>query len=558
MDNKSLARQKRRRTSKEDEDILKAEYQRNPKPDRATRMDIVRRVALGEKEVQIWFQNKRQNDRRRSQPAQSYDIHSPSNSGIDSQASTTPMSSSAMSDAVTHEDDAQEQDSRKEDSISASTQPTQLPAPIAFNTHLDTNKLPAETYVDTLPMAHSVAKTESQTTDALSYPFTDPRSCETAPTEFGSSQPMPSSQGSTTAYGPRPGYLANRRNASFKFNEDDTAASNIVIPSSENALQSTRSLKRAHSFVRLSTTVDGKARVVTDADQSPSPPRSKPSSVSFARRAASLRRSYSAAGLNDQLRDSSGQMRSPKFARTSIGRSRDSRAWEFWCDPDARNSLTEMADQERSGSAADAIGLIRANSKGPLKPNQNKRNAPLLARQDSTKRTKDDRLKKSRQGLTRAYTSHGRLQTKPVHDATLSEKFKGKAGEKDGEFEIPQTESDKENWEPDDQVSGPYRNRIPAESQGTGQRRQRQVLGENTEILSQSTSLGAMMAHEKRKRGSSKGQAADVENVNPEEDEEIANFMRNGGANSGRTSVSSGEELGCVESLLALSQGNWR
>jgi hypothetical protein len=39
--------------SKEDEDILKAEYQRNPKPDKASRMEIVRKVALGEKEVQV-------------------------------------------------------------------------------------------------------------------------------------------------------------------------------------------------------------------------------------------------------------------------------------------------------------------------------------------------------------------------------------------------------------------------------------------------------------------------------------------------------------------------
>jgi hypothetical protein len=39
--------------SKEDEDILKAEYQRNPKPDKALRMEIASKVALGEKEVQV-------------------------------------------------------------------------------------------------------------------------------------------------------------------------------------------------------------------------------------------------------------------------------------------------------------------------------------------------------------------------------------------------------------------------------------------------------------------------------------------------------------------------
>jgi hypothetical protein len=39
--------------SKEDEDILKAEYLKNPKPDKAARLDIITKVALGEKEVQV-------------------------------------------------------------------------------------------------------------------------------------------------------------------------------------------------------------------------------------------------------------------------------------------------------------------------------------------------------------------------------------------------------------------------------------------------------------------------------------------------------------------------
>jgi hypothetical protein len=39
--------------SPEDQKILELEYQRNPKPDKATRLQIVERVALGEKEVQV-------------------------------------------------------------------------------------------------------------------------------------------------------------------------------------------------------------------------------------------------------------------------------------------------------------------------------------------------------------------------------------------------------------------------------------------------------------------------------------------------------------------------
>lgn len=39
--------------SPEDHAILEAEYEKNSKPDKAARLDIVKRVALGEKEVQV-------------------------------------------------------------------------------------------------------------------------------------------------------------------------------------------------------------------------------------------------------------------------------------------------------------------------------------------------------------------------------------------------------------------------------------------------------------------------------------------------------------------------
>jgi len=39
--------------SKEDEDVLKSYYLKNPKPDKTARLEIVTKVALGEKEVQV-------------------------------------------------------------------------------------------------------------------------------------------------------------------------------------------------------------------------------------------------------------------------------------------------------------------------------------------------------------------------------------------------------------------------------------------------------------------------------------------------------------------------
>ncbi|TDZ23392.1 MBF complex negative regulatory component yox1 [Colletotrichum orbiculare MAFF 240422] len=65
---------KRKRTAAKDKTVLENAYIENPKPDKAARLDIVKRVSLNEKEVQIWFQNRRQNDRRKSRPLSAQEI----------------------------------------------------------------------------------------------------------------------------------------------------------------------------------------------------------------------------------------------------------------------------------------------------------------------------------------------------------------------------------------------------------------------------------------------------------------------------------------------------
>ena len=44
---------RKQRHSPEDQAVLEAEYRRNPKPDKAARLEIAKRVALGEREVQV-------------------------------------------------------------------------------------------------------------------------------------------------------------------------------------------------------------------------------------------------------------------------------------------------------------------------------------------------------------------------------------------------------------------------------------------------------------------------------------------------------------------------
>ncbi|KAF1927544.1 uncharacterized protein M421DRAFT_101530 [Didymella exigua CBS 183.55] len=529
VDNKPLARQKRRRTSKEDEDVLKAEYLINSKPDKAARLEIVRKVALGEKEVQIWFQNKRQNDRRRSRP-------------LEPSSSASLMSSSSnMSDPATEDEHAREDGNAPEPG--AEMPKTDAPAqPTTSEATSD----------ETVPVPHANAQTaaavEDTTQTATAQPTVEASTAlqptDAAPTEISNSQQSASaSQGAQ----PRTSWISNRRSASFVRSAEDYASETITFPNAPpTAVESpeapksksadTRPLKRAHSFVRIATNEDGLARVVTDLDKTPSPPHPKTTPVPFARAAAGLRRSYSAAGLNDRLFAAARGEPSPKMARISpnIGRSRDSRAWEFWCDPDTRHntSLTARAEQEGSGSAADAIGLLRANRR-ILTQNQARQNTPLKSRQSSHKAPGSSGVKKSRGSMQRASTFNVFSSGKKPKDSDETESD-----------DFPSTESDKENWEPD-MPKSVRRRGLATPGSAT---RPRKVLGENTNIISQSASLGALLA--KAKKG---GKAA----IDPEQDDELRTFM-NGDSGSARTNLSSAEEAGCVEGLLALSQGQWR
>lgn len=406
---------------------------------------------------------------------------------------------------------------------------------------------PAESAATTKPESQSTVESVAAPVPDSASP-TAAATAETAPTEPESSQQaISSSQGappsqSQSQFQSRSSWISNRRSASFRYTEEysqESISFPTPDPPSTEPSTSTRQLKRAHSFVRLSMADDGTARVITDADKTPSPPHAKTNPATFSRAAAGLRRSYSAAGLNERLAAASQGEPSPKLARTAstAGRSRDSRAWEFWCDPETRNSssLTMRADQEGSGSARDAIGLLRANRR-VLSQNQLRQNAPVLSRGDSTKALGGNGVKKPRPAMQRSMTSQGRLQSKHNKGGDLEED------------DIPQTESDKENWEPEGKKV--QRPRKPASSFS---QRPREILGENEYIMSQTSSLGAMMDRERR-RTSSAGRG---ENPDPEQDDELRYFM-NGGNVSARSNFSSAEEAGCVEGLLKLSQGNWR
>lgn len=326
-----------------------------------------------------------------------------------------------------------------------------------------------------------------------------------------SSQTLPSSQetsqDTTRSTLPKPGYFANRRSASYILSSQD-----FFVPAPQHVrpppVQAPRVLDRATSSnIVLSMTDDGKA-CVKDRNV-PSPPRAPPVKI------AGLRRSHSAAGLSDLFRASASESSPNKFPRLSqAGRSKHSQNWNLWCDRDTRTAEIENA----TTNAASEIKLIRQSSRSALRPNPRKGNTPMLSQQGSF-------LQHKKPGLQRASTTHGRLQ-------------QGKKGGEIGEWEQSNNDSDKENWEPEGgqpQVS--CRRLHQSSARGV-----RQVLGENTQLLSQSASLGAMMNREKKTKA--------------ELDPEVQAFMGSAQGATGGKVV--GDELDCVASLLSLSKGNWK
>ena len=362
----------------------------------------------------------------------------------------------------------------------------------------------------------------------------------------------------------RPGYLANRRSASFVIHDetmnDPPSALKSSLPLTgrvENAsgvLGPAETLKQTSSHVRISMSVDGKAEVTTRTGSTPSPPRSQPVSTTMSlipRSKTGLQRSYSA--LEPLNKSFSDIMPMPYNRRSMTGRSRDARTWEFYCDSDARNALTEQAEREERGSATAVIGLMRScsNSSKLLTPNPNKRNAHSQ-KPDSTKRLKADFQKSGKPKLARATSSVARLQTANGNGQTQKATYKGekksKGGSQSAVWEEYDGDSDKENWEPGTQSSN-HRRRRPGHAH-----RAARILEENFRVPSQTSSLDVMMDQEgNTSRGSiaKSSSSEEKENKGPEVDDEIAAFM----CESGPREV---EDLDCVQNLLSLSQAAWQ
>ena len=303
--------------------------------------------------------------------------------------------------------------------------------------------------------------------------------------------------------------------------------------------------RRASSFIRLSTSLDGKAEVKTEA--TPSPPRSQPLPLNHRplSRPTTLQRSHSAIASHGQFSLEGKSI--PSFPRrVRSGRSRDARTWEFYCDPEAQDALTAQAEREQSGSAISAIGLIRSQSINVMALNNNKRNAQA-PKYEPMKRLKGSGEQRHKPKLARATSSVARLETGTRYDDLKAQKEKRvKSSSQPTSIVSPSGDSDKENWEPGTQTSVIRRPRDPKS------RKRRPILEGNLHVSVQSThsdtSTGKSPGHSSR----TIDKADDKENVTAVEDEEVANCT--GAASLPRED----EDLDCVQGLLSLSQGAWR
>ena len=226
------------------------------------------------------------------------------------------------------------------------------------------------------------------------------------------------------------------------------------------------------------------------------------------------------------------------------GRSRDARTWEFYCDNDSRDALTEQAEREQSGSAAGAIGLIRSQSNKALASNPNKRNVNA-SKPESLKCVKENESKTQKRKLNRTISSVARLQTTTGgKQASNPGPKKSKSGSQTELIEDP-GDSDKENWEPGTQTRI-YRRRRPANALNTT-KKSRSVLKESLHIPSQSRSQDPFLDHENVHHGDGQENAA-----SGKEEGEVTDFM------SGNVLPREADDLDAVQNLLSLSQGAWR
>ncbi|KAG6005137.1 hypothetical protein E4U21_000391 [Claviceps maximensis] len=563
---------KRKRTAAKDKIILENAYRSNPKPDKQARQEIVDRVSLNEKEVQIWFQNRRQNDRRKSRPLTTEELAALRFGGMQHSSSDPTSSRSTMVNV------------EPVDRTFSSSDPSSRPV----------DQGPASPHLN-----YARPGLTRSSSDATAAVIATPRSHDMSPPQSQSKE-VPCSQKSehisefiSHSFSGPVGYLANRWNLRNSFSSPsslsrggcDSSRMDPFQPSScsSDRTYSTRSNKsELHSQVRLSLSLDGKAELVSGQSTPSRPPISRtppPFAISSSigpRQRAGLSRSHSA--LPSISLPPISTVTSSIPPRLARGRSRDVQAWESCADSERRDELTAQAEHESNGSAIAAISLLRSAS-GILQPSSTKRNASLSRPRQQQNLQHARQAKKPK--LSRASSTFARPEHAVCHDANPE---KQRRTDYNGKVKVMSmlaspTDSDKENWSPDEEgeeedghsreEGGRYRRRpLPAapasckpHDASVHQRRVGRVLREHNvppPMLGSRSHTAPSRALGSPKPTSSaiaifEDHHSPTRRKRHSREDDVEKFMR-----GEVVSPSKKPDMDCVAGLLSLSQGAWR
>ncbi|KAK6513533.1 hypothetical protein TWF281_005156 [Arthrobotrys megalospora] len=456
VDDASLARRRRRRTSHKDQIVLEEEFARCDRPDKHKRKEIAARVGLEDKQVQIWFQNRRQTHRRKSKPLQPHEII-PRNVPLSSDPVISPFPSASKD---VHDDDTIELPSHSSRPSSPCPNGDIANHHTSDATEPDLSTLTADTSVSSI---ESLMEPEITRKTSPIHFLLNPAS-ETPDTSFESTQ-------STIPDEPE---MSQFNSTMIMPMDTEEPVKTFVNPRRTGlATQPTPSLlKRSSSAVRLSMSFDGKATVILEDDEDALPRGSQTSHASFHEHTPPKRRTDNAKiwesccdtslGVEPVKEDSPRKALKTIRARGVVAAAKAKAAAA--ADARKKSSVTNAPTVTQSSSEVAKKKKMK-NALGPKTAN------PVVMASANTSTTIDSpkplkiqhfspATSKPRKVLTTTQKGPKKTTPSPPMSAvkknrspfrTLAETLSGKNGNKAG-FTIYQSsdegDSDKENWEP--------------------------------------------------------------------------------------------------------------
>jgi hypothetical protein len=490
--------------------------------------------------MQIWFQNRRQNDRRKSRPLEPYEFLAPRATGLESSQSSLSAESVTTESEPLHASDLTQS---SEGSIDGPDPAVLTSADASFITSLDRDGLIGDIEITSY-------EGNSQANELLP-------SSQTSKISLNDQQEgilTPNNQGlgivDSQTSGRKRAYSMNNDQQLIHVKSAQSRRSALAPQKSPPSLrismsfdgealvrrntETTPSPPKVRSGIRISLSSDGEALIRTVDEPSPSKNRLRlvPTRTP---RLPRLRRSYSAVNALSSKMDMGNSESEGKL----FGRSRDARTWELYCDTDARSALSPSVNIPKSlhGEVSGSYRSLSRSSSSMAQINVLGTNPTLANRMVPVEQGE------KRRKLSRAVSSLGRLETgqKNTHLARSSLK-KPSIKESNDDVDLQVGDSDKENWLPGTQTSGVRRQRVGVPSQ-----RSALTDGARTQPDRGARATGSDECQDVH-GGMTKGwKTTSARKV----DEEAMVFMPTSDGSD------QNEDLDCIQGLLSLSQGAW-